>query len=78
MGELTEGAPGSYLRVARAYASIEPDIREAVETIVGSLVGESLSKGLADAGASISEALNQLFGVKPQDGPVDEEERAEP
>lgn len=76
LGELAQGAPSSYLRVARAYAGIDPDVRGAVETIVGSLVGESISKTLADAGASIGEALGGLFS--PSGGGSNQEGRLGP
>ena len=64
MGELSDGAPASYLRVALAYASIEADIRGAVEEVVGSLVGESVTKGISDASASAAGVVAGLFGKK--------------
>ncbi len=64
MGELSDGAPASYLRVALAYASIDADIRGAVEEVVGSLVGEAVTKGIADAGTSAAGVVTGLFGKK--------------
>lgn len=67
LGEVAAGAPASYLRIMRAFSTADADVREAVSEIVGALVGESLSKSLADAGAAVSEALGGL--VRPRGDP---------
>ena len=64
LSDVAAGAPGSYLRIARAYSTLDPDVREAVSQMVGALVGESLSKGLADAGAAVGEALESIVHPK--------------
>ena len=62
MGELADGAPASYARVARAYLGVDPELQQAVQTVVGSLVGESFSKALATAQATMADAWSGLFG----------------
>ena len=66
LSDVAAGAPGSYLRIARAYSSLDPDVREATSELVGALVNESLSKGLADAGAAVGEALGAIVHPKQQ------------
>ena len=64
MGELSEDAPASYLRVARAHSAIDTDVRDAVTEVVGLLVGEAISKGIADAGTSAAGVVANLFSSK--------------
>ena len=59
LSDVAAAAPGSYLRIARAFSTLDPDVRDAVSGIVGSLVGESVSKGIADAAESLARHLGR-------------------
>lgn len=62
--EVFAGAPGSYMRIARAYSDMEPDIREAANQVLGSLFGESFAKALAASGGPVGSALAGLLGPR--------------
>ena len=50
--------------MARAYSAIDADVRDAVTEVVGLLVGEAISKGIADAGTSAAGVVANLFSSK--------------